>query len=62
MTIKQYSTIQRQLGVVEGLLMALDDEKSALGYDAIEVLDSTIDEIWEVEDAETGHSGTASGT
>lgn len=50
MTIKQYSTIQRQIGIIEGLLMGLDNERSALGYDAIEVLDSTIDEIWEAED------------
>ena len=54
MKIKQYSTIQRQIGVIEGLLMGLDNERSALGYDALEVLDATIDEIWEVEHGKPG--------
>lgn len=54
MTIKQYSTIQRQIGVIEGLLMALDSEKASLGYDALEVLDATINEIWEVEHGKSG--------
>lgn len=49
MTIKQYSIIQRQLGVIEGLLMGLDNERSALGYDSLELLDNTIDEIWEAD-------------
>lgn len=55
MTIKQYSTIQRQIGIIERLLMGLDNERSALGYDSLEVLDATISEIWE---ADNGSSDT----
>ena len=56
MTIKQYSTIQRQIGIIEGLLMGLDNERSALGFDAVELLSGTIDEAWEAED----HGGSDS--
>ena len=49
MTIKQYSTIQRQIGVIEGLLTAFDNQKAMLGYGALEVLDATINEMWEEE-------------
>ena len=34
---------------IEGVLMALDSEKASIGYDALEILDATIDEIWEEE-------------
>ena len=54
MTIKQYSNIQRQIGVIEGLLMGLDSEKAALVYDSLEALDATIDEIWEAEHGKSG--------
>lgn len=54
MTIKQYSTIQRQIGVIEGLLTALDNQTAALGYSVIEGLSATIDEIWEVEHGKSG--------
>ena len=49
MTIKQYSTIQRSIGIIEGILMGLDNERSVLGYDTLEVLDSTINELWEAD-------------
>lgn len=54
MTIKQYSTIQRQIGVIEGLLTALDNQKAALGYSVIEGLSATINEIWEEEHGKSG--------
>lgn len=54
MTIKQYSTIQRQIGVIEGLLTALDNIKASLGYSVIEGLSATINEIWEEEHGKSG--------
>lgn len=35
---------------IEGLLMGLDNERSALGYDSLAVIDEVIDEVWEEED------------
>ena len=47
MNVKQYSDIQRQLGVLEGIGATFDNDLAMLYFDAIEVISSTIDEIYE---------------
>ena len=49
MTIKQYSTIQRLLGVIEGVASGLSEDMAASLFDALEALDNTINEIWEAD-------------
>jgi len=49
MTIKQYSTMQRLLGVIEGVASGLSEDMAAALFDALEALSNTIDEAWEAD-------------
>lgn len=43
MTDKDYSTIQRQLGIIEGVAMGWPDSEKNLVFDAVEVIDEILD-------------------
>lgn len=49
MTLKDYSTIQRMLGVIEGCAADLEDKRAALITEAVTVIDETLDEEMEGE-------------
>ena len=51
MTLKQYSDIQRNLGLIEGVACAIQSNEAAVDllYDALQRLDSIIDDIMEAE-------------
>lgn len=57
MTINQYSTINRCIGKLEGLALALPSEACGAFFDAIEVLDTTIEEIISEETIEPFKKG-----
>ena len=44
-TNNQYSTLQRNLGILEGIGTALSGELSALFYDTIEVISDIVEEL-----------------
>lgn len=46
MTIKQYSTLCRTIGFLEGIGTVLEKSASSAYYDAIASLSEMIDEIW----------------
>jgi hypothetical protein len=52
MTEKQYSDIQRNLGVIEGVAAAIQGNEAAsnLLYDALQSLETIINEIRRAED------------
>lgn len=43
MTYKDYSDIQRNIGFLEGLAASLPDNMQGMFYDALSILDQTID-------------------
>ena len=46
MTLKDYATIQRHLGYIEGVLLQFDSNVNAGAFDAISVIDGIIDNEW----------------
>ena len=52
MTLKQYSDIQRNLGVIEGVAAAIQGNDAAVDllFQAVQSLDAIIDEIKEADD------------
>ena len=58
MTIKQYSAIQRIIGHIEGAVAGIREAEVSAAvcdsiYDALEALDSMIDEVWRAEHGDT---------
>ena len=58
MTIKQYSAIQRLIGHIESEVAGISETEVSAAvcdsiYDALEALDSMIDEVWREDHGDT---------